>query len=140
MTSSKSYLLRALFEWIVDNDCTPYILVDATAAGVEVPQAFVKDGQIVLNISPSAVKHFVLDESGLGFNARFSGVATDIYSPMHAIMGIYAKENGKGMMFEREEPPGPPDPLQPQPTKDREGKNKAGDSGKSTRPSLRVIK
>src|SRR5210317_851833 len=107
MTSSRPYIMRALYEWIVDNDCTPYVLVDATMAEVMVPQQFVKDGQIVLNISPSAVMDLTVSNESMSFNGRFGGVATDVYVPVSAIVGIYARENGQGMVFEPEESPEP---------------------------------
>ncbi len=127
MTSSRPYMIRALYEWIVDNNCTPYILVDAHAEGVEVPQQYVnKEGQIVLNISPSAVMSLLVDNNGVSFNARFGGIPTDISVPSHGVMGIYARENGQGMIFEPESPPQPPVPTPP-----------AEDGGKRR---LRVIK
>tara|TARA_R110002110_G_scaffold91264_2_gene237612 strand:- start:240375 stop:240740 length:366 start_codon:yes stop_codon:yes gene_type:complete len=121
--------MRALYEWIVDNDCTPYILVDATLDKVSVPQQFVKDGQIVLNISPSAVMDLTISNDAVFFNGRFGGVATDVYVPVIAVVGIYARENGQGMVFEAEdESPTPPDDSSPEPSKP-EG-----------RPSLKIVK
>lgn len=120
--------MRALYEWIVDNDCTPYVLVDATMEGVNVPQQFVKDGQIVLNISPSAVMDLTVSNESMSFNGRFGGVAEDVYVPVAAIVGIYARENGQGMVFEPEEAPEPPDETPPEPDKP-EG-----------RPSLKIVK
>lgn len=108
MTSSRPYLLRALYEWMLDNDCTPHILVFADAEGVEVPREHVQNGQIVLNIAPTAVVHLLIDKEAVSFNARFSGKSMDIYIPMHAIMGIVTRENGQGMMFDFSEP-APPD-------------------------------
>ncbi len=102
MTSNQPYLLRAFFDWIVDNDLTPYIVVDATNEVVEVPQEFVKDGQIVLNISPSACVNFYLDKDGLSFQARFSGQPRRISMPCHAVLAIYARENGAGTVFAAE--------------------------------------
>ena len=128
MTSSRPYIMRALYEWIVDNDCTPYVLVDATVADVMVPQQFVKDGQIVLNISPSAVMDLNISNEAVFFNGRFGGVATDVYVPVSAVVGIYARENGQGMVFESEETPEPPDDTPPEPGKP-EG-----------RPSLKIVK
>src|SRR5690606_2508997 len=112
MTSHRPYLVRALYEWILDNNCTPYILVNALEQGVEVPQNHVKDGQIVLNISPVAVQGLLVANEGLEFNGRFGGIPTRVYVPTTAIMGIYAKENGQGMIFEfgGETPPVPPPP------------------------------
>lgn len=128
MTTSRPYIMRALYEWIVDNDCTPYVLVDATAAEVVVPEQYVKDGQIVLNISPSAVVDLNIANEALAFNGRFGGVATDVYVPVAAVIGIYARENGQGMVFDPEESFEPPDDTPPEPTKP-EG-----------RPSLKIVK
>ena len=100
MTSSRSYIARALYEWILDNDCTPYILVDAARHGVEVPREFVRDGQIVLNISPAAVRALVIDNEIITFDGRFGGEALTITVPVDALMAIYARENGQGMVFE----------------------------------------
>ena len=128
VTPSRPYIMRALYEWIVDNDCTPYVLVDATLADVVVPQQYVKEGQIVLNISPSAVIDLHISNDALSFNGRFGGVATDVHVPVKAVVGIYARENGQGMVFEPEEPAPPPDDGPPEPTKP-EG-----------RPSLKIVK
>ena len=128
MTPSRPYIMRALYEWIVDNECTPYLLVDAEMPGVDVPQQYVKDGQIVLNISPSAVIDLHISNEAVVFNGRFGGVATDIEVPVSAVVGIYARENGQGMVFEPEDPSDPPDDEPPEP-------------GKSERrPSLRIVK
>ena len=102
MTSSRSYIARALYEWILDNDCTPYILVDAHRRGVEVPQAYVNDGQIVLNISPTAVRALNIGNDYIMFDGRFGGRAMTITVPIPALMAIYAQENGQGMVFEVE--------------------------------------
>tara|TARA_B100002049_G_C15902216_1_gene300429 strand:- start:6 stop:461 length:456 start_codon:yes stop_codon:yes gene_type:complete len=103
MTSNQPYLLRAFFDWIVDNELTPYIVVDARNNMVEVPQEFVKDGQIVLNVSPSACVNFYLDKDGLSFQARFGGQPRRISMPCNAVMAIYARENGAGTVFATEE-------------------------------------
>jgi len=114
MTSSKPYMLRALYEWIVDNDCTPHIVVDAHVSGVMVPQQYVnKSGEIVLNISPGAVQDLSLDIESTSFSARFAGVPHDIFVPTEAILGVYARENGRGMMFEQEADPEPTPPKGP---------------------------
>ncbi|WP_419535399.1 ClpXP protease specificity-enhancing factor [Endozoicomonas sp.] len=102
MTSSRSYIARALYEWILNNDCTPYILVDAHRRGVEVPQEYVKDGQIVLNISPTAVRALNIGNDYIMFDGRFGGRALTITVPVPALMAIYAQENGQGMVFEAE--------------------------------------
>lgn len=103
MTPIRPYLLRGHYEWLLDNDLTPHIVVDAHVAGVHVPQQFVQDGQIVLNIAPTAVVGFELDNTALSFNARFGGVPFDVYVPIAAITAIYARENGAGSMFEPEQ-------------------------------------
>ncbi len=110
MTSSRPYLIRALYEWILENKCTPYVLVDANYQGVDVPQQYVKDGQIVLNIAPTAVVDLDINNELMRFNARFSGVATDVLVPISAALGIYARENGQGMLFDHEQPSGEPPP------------------------------
>ena len=114
MNSSKPYMLRALYEWIVDNDCTPHIVVDAHLEGVMVPQQYVnKSGEIVLNVAPGAVQQLSLENDATSFSARFSGVSHDIYVPMAAVLGIYARENGRGMMFDKDAEPEPPAPNPP---------------------------
>lgn len=120
--------MRALYEWIVDNECTPYVLVDVSIQGVMVPEQFVKDNQIVLNISPDAVVDLSVTNQAVAFNGRFGGVATDVYVPINAVVGIYARENGQGMVFDPEEAVGPPDDTPPDP----------GSSEK--RPSLKIVK
>ena len=114
MTSTKPYLLRAIFEWAEDNGFTPQVLVNANAEGVEVPEAHVVDGQIVLNISSSAIQLHVMDNECLSFSARFGGVEQDIYLPIESILAIFARENSQGIFFEEgdEEPDPEPDPPQ----------------------------
>jgi len=133
MTSSRPYMVRALYEWIVDNEFTPHIVVNARSEGAQVPQQYVnKDGQIVLNIAPRAVSTLELGNKAVSFNARFGGIPTDIYVPCHAILGIYARENGQGMMFDFEPPP----ETDPEPPEDSKPKNETPER----RPSLRVVK
>lgn len=100
MGSNKPYLVRATFEWIVDNDCTPYLVASAEVPGLDVPVEFLKDGQITLNISPVAVPDLHMDNDSIVFSARFSGVARRIYVPMDSVSAVFAQENGQGMMFE----------------------------------------
>lgn len=133
MNSSRPYMIRAIYEWVVDNDCTPYILVNALMEGVEVPQQFVQDGQIVLNISPSAVVGLDVGNDELGFRGRFGGVAQDIRVPVAAVLGIYARENGQGMLFDAEEPP-------TDPSGGDGGGQQAAAKPQSGRPSLKVVK
>jgi stringent starvation protein B len=122
MKTSRPYLVRALYDWIVDNGCTPYLLIDAHARGVEVPQQYVKDGQIVLNISPGAVANLLISNDDIRFRGRFGGIAVEILAPIGSVLGIYARENGQGMVFDPETtPPPPPDdaarPATPAPGK-----------------------
>jgi len=127
MTSSRPYLIRALYQWIVDNGVTPYILVDAAAEGVAVPAQYIQDNKIVLNIAPMAVRSLTLGDGEITFNARFSGKSTDIYVPTEAVLAIYARENGQGMMFTDE-------PHNPEPP-DGDGPDDSPD-----KPRLRVVK
>lgn len=128
MTSTRPYLLRAFYQWIVDNAMTPYLLVDAEAEGVQVPQQYVANGKIVLNVSPSAVRTLEMENDLVSFSARFGGAPMQISVPMQAVTAIYAKENGKGMVFPEEEPDGEP-PESPGP-----------DDQPPRRPSLKIVK
>lgn len=103
MTSNQPYLLRAFYDWIVDNQLTPYIVVNALDNRVEVPQEFVQGGQIILNVSPAACVNFALDLEYLSFQARFGGVPRQLSMPCSAVMAIYARENGAGTVFATEE-------------------------------------
>ncbi len=138
MNPSRPYLLRALYEWLLDNDATPYLLVDAQYRNVVVPEQFIEDGRIVLNLSPSAVRGLHIDDQALTFNARFGGVPMDVYVPIGAVAAIYAREDGQGMGFGMEpgaelydvadEAPQPePEPSQPERPAQK-------------RPSLKVVK
>ncbi|MBA1230063.1 ClpXP protease specificity-enhancing factor [Pseudomonas viridiflava] len=138
MNSSRPYLVRALYEWIVDNDCTPHVLVNAEYPSVQVPQGFANDGQIVLNVSPSAVRHLHMDNEAVSFEGRFGGVPHTLYVPVAAILGIYARENGQGMVFD----------LEPSLEEDEEIELDDGDDTPpdsepprpTGRPSLKVVK
>lgn len=100
MNSSRPYILRALHEWIVDNECTPHILVDVNYPQVKVPPGYAADGQIVLNTAPAAVRYFTVDNQAISFEARFSGAPFLLYVPIGAVLAIYANENGQGMFFD----------------------------------------
>jgi len=134
MTSNKPYFIRALYDWIVDNDLTPYLLVNALYPGVEVPQEFVNDGRIVLNISPKACRGLHIENDRIVFTARFSGVATQIFVTPEAVLAIYTKENGRGMEFGEEyDPPSTPtsSPNPPISISENKGRNK---------PALKLVK
>jgi len=108
MSSTRPYLLRAFYDWIVDNSCTPHIVVDATQEDVDVPTEFVDDGKIVLNIATQVVENLSLGDEFIDFRARFSGVRRVIHVPVYAIDAIYARENGRGMVFSEEDATEPP--------------------------------
>lgn len=142
MKPSRPYILKAMYEWLLDNDLTPHLVVNALEDDVLVPQQFVEDGQIVLNILPSAVRDFYMDDRAVAFNARFSGQPMDIYIPMAAIMAIYARENGQGMGFGAE-PGADLYLLQEEVLLDEqrvESEEVAAKEKKDKKPSLRVIK
>ncbi len=122
LTSTRPYLLRAFYDWILDNRMTPHILVDASIAGVEVPAQYVKDGKVVLNVAPMAVRDLIMNKESVSFCARFNGASYEVHVPISAIEAIYSRENGKGMIFppDREveaenttQPPAEPPPRKP---------------------------
>ena len=124
MTSSRPYLIRAIHEWIVDNDCTPYILVNAVHEGVDVPAQHVENDKIILNMSPKAVNGLMISNELIEFNARFAGVDTYVCVPQSAVMAIYARENGQGMIFD----------------KDDEGEDPPPSPDNKSKPKLRIVK
>ena len=103
LTPTRPYLARAIYEWICDNNLTPHLLVDATQPNTMVPEQFIQDGQIVLNLAPHAVHKLNMSNNTITFSARFGGVSRDIYVPINALLGIYAKENGQGLFFDPDE-------------------------------------
>ena len=125
MTSSKPYLVRALYEWILDNDNTPYILVDTGSDRVSIPEGIADDGKVVLNLSPAAIHNLEMTNTEISFSARFNGVAEQIFVPVSSLLAIYARENGEGMMFPAEDTDEATD-----------------DGGKASRsgPTLKVVK
>ena len=138
MKPRRPYLLRALHEWITDSGETPHIVVDAAADGVQVPRQYVKDGKIVLNVSFNATHGLKLGNDVVTFEARFGGVSQLVSVPVRAVLGIYARETGQGMIFP--EGDADPDPTDaPPPSPPRAG---AGGSGGTApkRPKLQVVK
>ncbi len=131
MTSNRPYLIRALFDWLVDNGLTPHLLVEVSDESVVVPRQYVEDGHIVLNISPAAVRDLDLGNEWITFNTRFSGTPTDILVPTTAVLGIYARENGQGMLFPQDELP---DSMDGSSDDDPES------ASSPNRPHLKVIK
>ncbi len=130
VTSRRPYLLRAMHEWISDNAQTPHVVVDAQVVGVEVPRQYIKDGKIILNLSHGATSALELGNEWVEFNARFGGVTRHVKIPVRAVLGIYARETGQGMIFSDNdmgpEPPG--------------GKSALPGSNQARRPHLKVVK
>jgi stringent starvation protein B len=135
MASLKPYLIRAVYEWCVDQDLTPYLLVNAKASDVIVPRHSVQeDGRIVLNLRPQAVHNLMMGDERIEFNARFGGSPMQVRIPLPAVLAIYARENGQGMVFEgneEDEPSPPPSAPQPESTESKPAK---------PRPILKVVK
>lgn len=123
MTSQKPYFIRAIYQWLQDNQLTPYLLVNTTFDGVQVPLEYINDGKIVLNIDPDAIHNFHVDNEWISFSARFSGKQMELFIPIIAVLAIYGKENNEGMFFtEDDAPPSPPNkPTTADPKKNRPG-------------------
>ena len=142
MRSRRPYLLRAMYEWMVDTRQTPHILVDARQDGVVVPQASVHEGRIVLNIGTSAAHRLVLGNEQVEFDARFGGVSHHVVVPLAAVLAVYARETGQGMMFGLEDgepveaPAAAGDGMEP----DEPTPGPAAPSAKKGRPKLKVVK
>ncbi|MBT8423283.1 MAG: ClpXP protease specificity-enhancing factor [Gammaproteobacteria bacterium] len=142
MTSTRPYLLRAMHEWMSDNGQTPLLLVDAMQSDVQVPEGFVEDDHIVLNVSWSATRNLQLENELISFEARFSGSPHFVSVPVSAVKGIYARESGQGMMFQ-DEPVTQKSTAGPR-SSDKSSNDPAPDSGpgkkKPGRPGLRIVK
>jgi stringent starvation protein B len=149
-TSTKPYLVRAIYEWILDNNMTPHLLVDAGYPGTRVPMEFVEDGQIVLNIAPSAVQGLVMNNDWVHFSARFGGVSRNLEIPSEAVLGIFSRENHQGMIFPPSQQPelefadSDQVPLESEPTKPVErtkGERTPPGKGKGrSGPMLKIVK
>ena len=138
MKPRRPYLLRAMHEWISDSECTPHIVVDAAAAGVEVPRQYVRDGKIVLNVSWSATAQLELGNAELSFSGRFGGVSMTVRVPVEAVLAIYARETGQGLVFpEGEEGPTPEPPLSSPPAA---GGGESKPKPAAGRAKLKVVK
>lgn len=142
MSSNRPYLLRAIYDWISDNNLTPYVLVDAGFEGVRVPPQVIKNGQVVLNLAMRAVGNLDLGNEWISFQARFSGVSQSIHIPVQAILALYAQENGQGMMFpadgDGDAPPPAPAPDDPPSVPAPDGKH--SEKSKRSGAHLRVVK
>jgi len=131
--SRRPYLLRAMHEWITDNQQTPHIVVDASLPGVEVPRQYVQGGKIILNVSMNATTSLTLGNDFVRFRARFGAVTHDVNVPIAAVLGIYARETGQGMIFSEADAPPPQSP----PT----GETPSAGAGEAKRkPTLKVVK
>ena len=142
--SSRPYLIRALYDWIVDGGEDPYVVVDCFYPGVEVPDTHVKDGQIVLNLAPRALSGWNMADCGVMFQTRFGGIPTEIILPYGAITAIYGRGSGLGMAF-GQEPGGVPElpsgetqttAVEPSPEDAQEN----AEPPKRERPALRIVK
>lgn len=142
MLPIKAYVVEAYYKWIVESGFTPYLVVDATADHVEVPVEHVRDGQIVLNMAPAAIRDLVFHKSYLSFRTQFSGVTYIIYVPMIAVLSIFAKENGEGKAFEMAEEDYDHPVMQPMPRSHFEGGegDGSGSGGSKGASFLKVIK
>src|ERR1700761_3315241 len=133
----RPYLLRAMHQWMSDNEHTPHVIVDVERACTEMPKAYVKEGKIVLNLSPSATQRLKLGNDEIEFDARFAGVVHHVRFPVSAVMGIYARETGEGMVFsESDLGPEPPKP----PATEEGGGGGSNGAGSRPRPQLNVVK
>jgi len=145
MTVTRPYLIRAIYEWIVDNGCTPYLVINAEYPDVAVPVQYVEEGKIILNISPTAVQGLRLANDRIEFKARFSGIPTHVFVPVLSVVAIYARENGRGMVFNDEEEGTLPPSTSSNDNSGGKGSNKnkskdGGSEGKKSHPHLKVIK
>lgn len=131
MSSQKPYLVRAIYQWLLDNQCTPYLLVNTNHEGVVVPEQYVRDTRIVLNLAPDAINALNMDNDWVSFSARFSGKSMDLFIPVIAIQAIYGKENNEGMFFPEESVPTPPMPPTNTPPTNKINNGK---------PSLKLVK
>jgi len=131
MTSSRPYLIRAIYQWIADNGMTPHLLVDVSVDGVQVPAEHVQNGKIILNIAPMAISSLVLGDEEITFSARFSGKSQGLSVPIDAVLAVYAKENGQGMMFSEDDGAV---------SSTDDGDDSDPDPDKPKRPSLHVVK
>ena len=136
MTSTQPYMLRAFYEWIVDNGMTPYVVVDTRWPNVDVPVQYIKDNQIVLSISPTACIHFSLDLEAISFQARFGGQPTQVFFPCGAVTAIYAKENGAGTVF-TEQMPEPKEEVQ---SSENQTSTEIPKTPKQGKASLKLVK
>ena len=127
VTSKRPYLIRAMHEWMTDNSLTPYVVVAADTEGLSVPEGRASDGKIILNVSYAATRNFALADDRMSFETRFGGIAERVDVPLSAVIGIYAKESGQGMIFSDDEAT-PAESGEP------------SSSTPSERPTLKIVK
>lgn len=140
MIPKRPYFFRAFYDWITDNGLTPHLVVDAEYEGVSVPTAYVENGKIILNASVNAVQGLVLEDDYVSFSARFDGKPFNIYLPIYAILGIYAAENGDGIVLSELDGGEQPPPLSPAPVPTNSGGSSKKPSGKKRPSHLKVVK
>lgn len=136
MISRRPYLIRAMHAWMVDTDQVPYLLVDTTLPGVDVPEGYIEDDRIILNVSPTATQGLVLGDEMVSFNARFGGQPRNVSLPVQSVLAIYSRESGEGMMFGGELP----EEQSPEGGESGTGEGNDNDRPKKGRPDLKVIK
>jgi stringent starvation protein B len=129
LPAKRPYLLRAMHQWVTDCGHTPHVIVDAERPEVDVPRAYVKEGKIVLNLSASATQRLTIGNEAIDFEARFAGVVHHVHFPVTAVLGVYARETGEGMVFS-EADLGPEPPTRPTPAEE----------GGARRPQLKIVK
>jgi len=127
ISKQRPYLIRAMHEWMIDNELTPHIVADASGGGLLIPDEHIKDGKIVLNVSYSATRGLILGNEDLSFEARFAGVAQQLRIPVHLVLGIYARETGQGMIFTDE-------------SEANESSANVEPSDEPDRPTLKIVK
>lgn len=138
MRPQRPYLLRAFYDWIVDSDCTPHILVDAQRPGLRVPSHAIVDGKVTLNVSPRAVRELLIDEAGLSFQGRFGGSPFAVYVPLNAVVAIYARETGAGTVLELEQAEGEENSISVAESPESPEDDPPPEGG--GKPTLRVVK
>jgi stringent starvation protein B len=133
LSSRRPYLVKAINEWILDNNLTPHLMVDTRVEGIMAPLELAQDGRLVLNISPSAVINLFIDEEGISFGARFGARSSQLFLPMKSILAIYAMENGQGMLFSDF-------PEEEESSSESPFPHEVEDEKKPSRPTLRIVK
>lgn len=140
MTSSRPYMIRAIYDWLLDNELTPHLLVNTLDPEISVPADYVEDGKIVLNIEPNAVLDLELENDAITFKARFSGISHDLYVPVRCVKAIYAFENGRGMVFEDGDDDNGGEGKKMMPSRTPPSRAAGNKKKPSGRPHLKIVK